>query len=140
MAKMTVDDFLKMVNKDAPPQFVLGTVDTAYTTGAPRILFDGDTVVSSKKYSCVNSYNPTPGDRVILCIIGGSFVVLGSINNDPYKFTAVADPLALTVTGTADTTYSTNEVTMINALVVDITNLRNKVKELMDVLQAQKKI
>lgn len=38
---------------------------------------------------------------------------------------------AITATGTADTTYSSNEVTLLNALKQDVTNLRNALNALL---------
>ena len=42
---------------------------------------------------------------------------------------------AITVSGTADTTYSSNEVTMLNALKTDVTNLRTSVNSIITALK-----
>jgi hypothetical protein len=45
-------------------------------------------------------------------------------------------PSAVTATGTADATYSSNEVTLINALKTDVTNLRTKLYDIWTALDA----
>lgn len=51
------------------------------------------------------------------------------------KPAAAINAPVLTVTGTADTTYSSNEVTMLNALKTDVTNLRNAFNALLTELK-----
>jgi hypothetical protein len=63
---------------ERPPK--LGTIDAAYTTGLPKILFDGETMVSAKGYSWLDPYLPLPGDRVSLLPVGQSYLILGKIN------------------------------------------------------------
>jgi len=61
---------------------------------------------------------------------------VGFFGTTPVAKDAVADPAAITATGTADATYSANEVTLINALKADVTSLRTTLLELCNALQA----
>lgn len=61
---------------------------------------------------------------------------LGFFNKTPTTVRTITAPSAVTATGTADTTYSSNEVTLINALKTDVTNLRTKLNEIWTALDA----
>ncbi|NNU91811.1 hypothetical protein ETC01_00490 [Geobacillus sp. NFOSA3] len=50
-------------------------VDPNYTSGRPRLIFDGETEVSGKAYPYLASYTPQPNDRVM--VVKG--VVVGKI-------------------------------------------------------------
>lgn len=50
-------------------------VDPNYTEGRPRLIFDGENVVSGKAYPYLASYTPAANDRVM--VIKG--VVVGKI-------------------------------------------------------------
>lgn len=67
------------------PTFRLGTVDLAYTTGLPKVLLDGDETITIKQYSHLRNYSPTAGDRVMLALVGSTYIVLGRIRNDPLQ-------------------------------------------------------
>lgn len=60
--------------------YKIGTI--ADVNGKPTIRFAGEDQPSQKKYSFINSYKPTPGDRVLLAGVSGSYVVLGKISQD----------------------------------------------------------
>jgi hypothetical protein len=62
----------------SPPSFRLGVVDAAYTTGRPRILFDGDTTLGTKTYPYVGTV--AAGNRVLCARAGHTWVVLGVIH------------------------------------------------------------
>lgn len=57
---------------------LLGTVDPAYTTGNPKITFDGETTLSGKTYLYAG-YTPQAGDRVVLLPVGNSYLVIAAI-------------------------------------------------------------
>jgi hypothetical protein len=77
---ITPEQFLRITkNEKAASAFLLGTVDAAYVSGRPKIIFDGETVVSGKAYPYLTSYAPAASDRVLLARVGGSFVVLGKV-------------------------------------------------------------
>jgi hypothetical protein len=51
------------------------TVDLAYTSGNPRLVFDGETNASTKTYPHLASFTPTGGERVM--VLNG--VIIGAI-------------------------------------------------------------
>lgn len=59
---------------------------------------------------------------------------LGFFNATPKIKTTVLAPSAITTTGTADATYSSNEQTMLGNLKTDVTNLRSKLNEIWSAL------
>jgi microcystin-dependent protein len=61
-----------------PPK--LGTVDPGYTSGSPRVTFDGESTMSTKLYPCLGSYSPAAGDRVLLLPVGTGYVVVGAVS------------------------------------------------------------
>lgn len=78
---MKADEFVRLLGEmgDSSKPFTLGVIDPAYSSGRPRVIFDGDEVVSQKAYSYLSSYTPTANDRVILANIAGTHVILGKI-------------------------------------------------------------
>lgn len=74
------EDFLRITKSDVQPSnFRLGKIDPNYTTGRPRIVFDGESVASGKQYPYLSSYTPAANDRVLLALVSGSYIVLGKI-------------------------------------------------------------
>lgn len=71
----------KLIDKNKTVSFVLGKIDPNYTSGNPKIVFDGETAPSSKRYTKLSSYQVQPNDRVILAKIGRTYVVLGSLGD-----------------------------------------------------------
>jgi hypothetical protein len=57
----------------------LGTIDPAYTSGLPRITFDGETILSGRGYPWASPYRPVANDRVVLAPVGRSYLILGGI-------------------------------------------------------------
>lgn len=57
----------------------IGAVTALFANDSPQITFDGETTASEKQYAYLASYTPTVGDRVLLAIISGTYVVLGKI-------------------------------------------------------------
>lgn len=77
---ITPEKFLQIVrNAKEEKHNRLGKIDTEYLSGRPRIIFDGETTVSTKQYPYLASYSPVAGDRVILEKVGGTYVVMGKI-------------------------------------------------------------
>ena len=66
----------------------------------------------------------------------GTNLKLGLFGTSPVVKTSVTDPSAIVTTETADATYSTNEVNMLNNLKTDVTNLQSKLTALIDALQS----
>lgn len=78
---MTPDEFVQLMsllNKEKKP-FTLGKIDPAYTSGRPKIVFDGEDTASLKAYPYIASYTPVANHRVLLVNVGGSHVVIGRI-------------------------------------------------------------
>jgi hypothetical protein len=75
----TANDFLGMLIPEENKQPSLGTIDSAYTSGRPKIIFDGETTASLKKYPYLDSYTPAANDRVLLLKVSGSYVIVGKI-------------------------------------------------------------
>lgn len=78
---MDAEQFLNIVkSNDKVESFKLGKIDSNYVSGRPKIMFDGETIVSQKQYCYLDSYVPIQNDRVLLIFISGTFVILGKIN------------------------------------------------------------
>lgn len=81
---MISEDLIKIIQQEAlkpvDPPFKLGSIDAAYASGNPKIQFDGETVVSTKTYPFLSSYQPVTNDRVALLRIGGSYIVIGKFD------------------------------------------------------------
>lgn len=63
------------MNKRKEKVVQFARVEPNYTSGRPRLIFDGETEVSGKAYPYLASYTPQPNDRVML--IRG--VIMGKI-------------------------------------------------------------
>jgi hypothetical protein len=57
--------------------FKLGKIDANYTSGRPRIIFEGETDPSIKAYPYLSSYTPVAGDVVLLARVDNTYVILG---------------------------------------------------------------
>ena len=71
--------------KRTEPLFRLGTVDLAYTSGLPKVKLDGDDTVTAKEYSHIRNYSPKAGDRVMLALVGNTYIIIGRLRNDPLQ-------------------------------------------------------
>jgi hypothetical protein len=78
---MNADEFVSLMSSlnKTDKTFSLGTISSTHTSGRPKVLFDGDTVVSAKQYPYLSSYTPSANDRVLLVNVGGSHVIVGKI-------------------------------------------------------------
>lgn len=75
-----VEEFLKITQgQEKEVVFRLGKIDPAYSSGRPRIVFDGETAASTKQYPYLSSYIPVAGDRVLLARVAGSYIVIGKV-------------------------------------------------------------
>lgn len=79
---ITADQFLDIVrggnnNKALVRLGEVSSVDP--NTGRPSIVFDGEVEPSVKRYTYLDSYMPTEGDRVLLLAVGNTYVVIGKI-------------------------------------------------------------
>lgn len=60
--------------------FKLATVTALMTDGCAQIKFDEDEEASEKEYAYLSCYHPAVNDRVLLGIVGASYVILGKVN------------------------------------------------------------
>lgn len=64
---MKADEFVKAFLKPEPKKLIqYAKIDPSYTTGRPRLIFDGEDVVSVKRYPYISTYTPQANDRVML--------------------------------------------------------------------------
>lgn len=67
----------------------LGTVDYDYDPNDflggiyPRIMFDGEKIVSQKRYKTTVGYYPLPGHRVVLVPVGTTYLIIGTVSQAP---------------------------------------------------------
>jgi hypothetical protein len=66
-----------LMDQDQPQPLSIrfGTIDSAYTSGRPKVEFDGMDAPGTKLYPYLSSYTPTANDRVM--IVQG--VIIGKI-------------------------------------------------------------
>ena len=77
---INTEEFLNILKTDDKKVFKLGKIDPGHVSGDPKILFDGETTVSVKKYKTIN-YSPIAGDRVLLVRLAGTYLVLGKVGS-----------------------------------------------------------
>ncbi|WP_144498259.1 hypothetical protein [Bacillus paralicheniformis] len=80
---MDTKEFVKiidsLVDKKVSKPFSLGTIDPNYSSGLPRVLFDGESKVSTKRYSYIGTYKPAARDRVLMINVSGTHIIIGKI-------------------------------------------------------------
>ncbi|HEU4754011.1 MAG TPA: hypothetical protein VFU47_12955 [Armatimonadota bacterium] len=77
-------DFLGIVrggSRQEPggPLARLATIDPAYSSGNPKVTFDGEDTLSGRTYPKLRGYTPAPGDRVLMLRVGASYVIVGAL-------------------------------------------------------------
>jgi len=61
--------------------FKLGTVvDLFEEIETAKVQFDGEDTPSEKEYAYLDSYIPKVGDRVLLAMVSGTYIILGKVN------------------------------------------------------------
>lgn len=60
--------------------YKLGTVLSLFPIGTAQVQFDGEDFPSEKEYSYLESYRPKVGDRVLITLASGTYIILGKIN------------------------------------------------------------
>lgn len=76
----TEEMVLEVKPEDSQSSFKLGIVVALFENGTAQIMFDGETAASEKQYAYLDSYAPTMEDRVLLGVLGGTYVILGKVN------------------------------------------------------------
>lgn len=62
----------------------LAVVDPAFSPSSypatlPRVTFEGETVMSTRRYAVAGNYVPRPSDRVLMAPVGTTYAILGAI-------------------------------------------------------------
>lgn len=95
----------------ADKPYLLGVIDPGYTSGDPKVTFEGELTMSGKQYPFLSSYLPAPSDRVVLAPLGTSYVILGSVGSASGDFRLNLRKLLLT----ADSSVGVAIDTKVNA-------------------------
>lgn len=78
---ITAEEFvLEIDNKEESKNFKLATVVELFHNDTAKLKFDGEETASEKQYAYLDSYVPKIDDRVLLGILGGTYVILGKVN------------------------------------------------------------
>lgn len=59
--------------------FRFAAIDPSYTSGRPKVKFDGETALSGRTYTYLASYTPAANDKVLMVKAGHSWVIIGKI-------------------------------------------------------------
>jgi hypothetical protein len=83
-------DFLRDVasfadNTNSVPKNKLARIDPDYDpagfpTTLPRVIFDGERLLTRKRYHALSPYIPEPGDRVLMIPVSTSYLIAGSVD------------------------------------------------------------
>jgi hypothetical protein len=76
---LNAQDYLKDTHKTQGSQFAIGTISQGYSSGRPSVTFDGDDASTVKQYPYLSGYTPVSGDRVLMALVSGSYVILGRL-------------------------------------------------------------
>lgn len=78
---MKPEEFVGLVQSlvSSPVAFRLATIDPAYSSGQPRLLFDGDAAPGARRWPRLSGYTPVAGDRVLIAMVSHGGVILGKI-------------------------------------------------------------
>lgn len=94
-------EFIQILNRGETFQaFKIGTIASSYSSGNPRIRFDGESTTSIKGYPYLDTYRPTPNDRVLLAKVGATYVILGPLTIDSIDNLVASQTVANTTTET----------------------------------------
>lgn len=67
-------------SEESHSNFKLATVTALFDNNTAKLRFDGEETASEKQYAYLESYKPTIDDRVLLGVLGGTYVILGKVN------------------------------------------------------------
>lgn len=77
----SASEFLGYTSQEGKaPNFKLGVVTGLFSNGTAKIKFDGEDTASEKQYAYLSGYKPTVNERVLLAIVSGTYVILGTIS------------------------------------------------------------
>lgn len=80
---MDADRFLDVVSprKRGERWTRLGKIDPAYSTGLPKVMWDGEANLSTRSYPHLASYSPAADDRVLAVRSGRTWVIVGKVTS-----------------------------------------------------------
>jgi len=78
---MKPEEFLNIVKSrgNVSSALKIGTIPNTYVTGRPTVMFDGESIASTRTYPYLSSYAPVANDRVLIVAVGHGGVILGKI-------------------------------------------------------------
>ena len=73
--------------QNASQPIKLAVVDPTYTASTypgtlPKVTFDGESSLSTKRYPAMSPYLPVASDRVVMLPIGGTYLIAGALDTD----------------------------------------------------------
>lgn len=77
---ITAEELVISMQKEEKNYFKLATVMELFENQTAKIKFDGEDTPSEKQYAYLDSYVPKEDDRVLLGVLGGTYVILGKVN------------------------------------------------------------
>lgn len=77
-------DIVKGSQGSAAMPVRLAVIDPAYVAGSfpgtlPKVTFEGEDTLSTKRYPVVSGYSPIPSDRVVMLPVGSTYMILGKV-------------------------------------------------------------
>lgn len=97
MSEIKDDIFQQQPQKQQ--SFRLGVVMDLFDDDTAQVQLDGEQSPSFKRYAFLSTYKPSIDDRVVLAIIGGTYVILGSITTEVIPDNPHGEFETLVVTG-----------------------------------------
>lgn len=61
----------------------MAVIDPSYTSGWPKVTFEGESTMSGKLYPHLDSYCPAASDRVVMVPVGTTWLIVGAVCDDP---------------------------------------------------------
>lgn len=81
---LTPAQFVRLLDERGAPsgaQLRYATIPANYTSGAPQLIFDGETAATTRTWPRLASYTPAANDRVAVLMIGGNGIILGKVTS-----------------------------------------------------------
>lgn len=85
MANAILENIKALIKKEiwkavGPATIQQGFIDSAYTSGNPKVVFLGETTPGDKTYPYLAGYTPVANDRVLLARVGKTYIIIGKIS------------------------------------------------------------
>lgn len=80
----------------------MAVIDPLYTTGDPKVTFEGESQKTAKGFKCIQ-YTPVPGDRVIMIPVGKKdYAIVGKNGSSGPVIPSIPSPVLLTARRNTD--------------------------------------